>query len=58
MDRSQNIEPKIFQKMFAVLEMEPQINWYQLKIFLYNMVSFKSKVYFKNEKSPKTLLYP
>ena len=58
MDRSQNIEPKIFQKMFAVLEMEPQISWYQLKIFLYNMVSFKNKVYFKNEKSPKTLLYP
>ena len=36
-DCSQQVEPKIFQKMFVVLEMEPQIRGHLLKMSLYNM---------------------
>ena len=36
-DCSQYVEPKIFQKMFVVLEMELEIYGHQLKMLLYNM---------------------
>ena len=36
-DCSQLVEPKIFLKMFVVLEMEPQTNGHPQKMSLYNM---------------------
>ena len=36
-DCSQYVEPKIFQKMFLVLEMELQIYGHLLRMLLHNM---------------------
>ena len=38
-DCSQQVEPKTFHKMFAVLEMELQINGHLPVMSLYNMVN-------------------
>ena len=38
-DFSQWVERKIFQKIFVVLEMEPQINGHLQKMSLYNMAN-------------------
>ena len=42
---SQYVQPKIFQKMFAVLEMELQIYVHLLKMSQYNVTPFKNKIY-------------
>ena len=52
-DFSQYVEPKISQKRFAVLEMEPQINVHLLKMSLYMAYSIHSHISYILETNSK-----